>query len=179
MITVFYAHPYPRRSRACAALLSAIDERPGVQVRSLYELYPDFDIDPIAEREALARSDAVVWLHPLYWYTVPSLMKHWFDHVLVKGWAYGEGGDKLHGKPCLWVATTGADGDDYRPGGKHEHAFEAFVPVVEQTARFCGMQWQEPLIVHGAHHIPDEVLLGAGERLRARLDALEAGAKVP
>jgi glutathione-regulated potassium-efflux system ancillary protein KefF len=173
MITVFYAHPYPRRSRACAALLSSIDGMEGVEVRSLYDLYPDFDIDAKAERAALARSAAIVWLHPLYWYTVPSLMKHWFDHVLVRGWAYGEGGDKLHGKPCLWVATTGADEAQYRLEGAHAHPFAAFVPVVEQTARFCGLRWQEPIIVHGAHHVSDEVLVAAGQRLRARLDTLE------
>lgn len=153
-------------------LLSGIEDLEGVKVRSLYDLYPDFDIDGRAERAALQDAQAVVWMHPLYWYTVPGMMKHWFDQVLVKGWAYGEGGTRLAGKRCLWVATTGSDEEAYRPGAAHGHEFAAFVPVVEQTARFCGMEWQEPFIVHGAHHIPDESLVAAGRKLRARMTSL-------
>ena len=107
MILVVYAHPYPARSRACAALLEAIRGAERVEVRSLYDLYPDFDIDGDAERHALEGARLVVWLHPFYWYSVPALMKHWFDHVLIKGWAHGEGGRALAGKDCLWVTTTG------------------------------------------------------------------------
>ena len=50
---VILAHPYPDRSRANRALVRALDGLPGVAVRSLYDLYPDFAIDVEAEREAL------------------------------------------------------------------------------------------------------------------------------
>jgi glutathione-regulated potassium-efflux system ancillary protein KefF len=170
MITLIYAHPYPSRSRACAALLSEIEDVPGLAVRSLYDLYPDFDIDVPAEQAALEASKLVVWLHPTYWYTTPGLMKHWFDEVLAKGWAY-DGGTSLVGKDCLWVTTAGGSLADYAPEGSHGHGFEAFVPVVEQTARFCGMNWLEPFVVHDAHAVPDEELREAGRRVRARLEA--------
>ena len=98
MILVILAHPYPRRSRACAALVEAIRDLPGLEVRSLYDLYPDFDVDRAAEQAALERARLVVWLHPLFWYTVPALMKHWLDEVLVRGFAYGPGGTALAGK---------------------------------------------------------------------------------
>jgi glutathione-regulated potassium-efflux system ancillary protein KefF len=141
---------------------------PGVEVRSLYDLYPDFDINAAAEREAMERAKLVVWLHPLYWYTVPALMKLWFDEVLLGGWAHGKGGTALRGKDCLW-ATTAGDTQAYSVAGKHAHPFEAFIPVVEQTARYCGMNWLEPFVVHGAHEISDDELKAAGGRLRARL----------
>ena len=175
MIVVIHAHPYPSRSRACAALVEAIRGLPQLEMRALYDLYPDFDVDPAAEQAALARAGLVVWLHPLYWYTVPGLMKHWFDEVLVGGWAHGEGGTALAGKDCLWV-TTGGDALAYTPEGRHAHPFAAFVPVVEQTARYCGMNWLEPFVVHGAHEVPDEALRQAGRDLRSRLEAWQAGA---
>ena len=176
MITLIYAHPYPSRSRACAALLSGIEDLPGLNVRSLYDLYPDFDIDANAERDALRDARLVVWMHPLYWYTTPAMMKLWFESVLAKGFAYGEGGTRLKGKDCLWVATTGGDEDAYSPTGRHAHEFQSFVPVVEQTARYCGMNWLEPLIVHGSHLVADEALLEAGARLRGRLESAVAKA---
>jgi glutathione-regulated potassium-efflux system ancillary protein KefF len=175
VITVVYAHPYPGRSRANAALLRAIRDLPGLQVRSLYDLYPDFDIDGDAERNALESSRLVAFMHPLYWYTTTALLKHWFDHVLVRGWAYGKGATGLRGKDCLWIVTAGGDADAFDEGGRHGQPFSAFVPVVEQTARYCGMNWLEPFLLEGAHEIPDAELEAAAQRLRERLGAYIAG----
>jgi glutathione-regulated potassium-efflux system ancillary protein KefF len=174
MIVVLYAHPYPHYSRACATLLEAIRDLPGVQVRSLYDTYPDFDIDVDSERAAMDAAQLVVWMGPFYWYTVPALLKHWFEVVLVKGWAYGAGGTALRGKDCLWVATTGGDEGSFSPAGEHAHAFEAFAPVVEQTARFCGMNWLPPFVLHGAHRVRETALREAGVRLRAQLEGWAA-----
>jgi putative NADPH-quinone reductase len=179
MILLVYAHPYPHRSRACAAMLSAIEDLPEVTVRSLYELYPDFDVDAEAEQAALLEADAIVWMHPIYWYTAPALMKQWFEKVLVSGFAYGEGGSRLAGKPVLWVATTGGDEAAFSAEGRHHHAFADFVPVMAETALYCGLAWQEPFVLQGAHQVPDAALLEAGQSLRARLQALQAASGAP
>jgi glutathione-regulated potassium-efflux system ancillary protein KefF len=169
MIALIYAHPYPDRSRAGRALLEAVHALPGVEVRSLYNLYPDFGIDVEAEQEALTRAETIVWQHPLYWYSVPGLLKHWFDKVLAHGWAYGEGGKALHGKRCLWVTTTGGDAASFSPAGMHQHPFVDFVPPVEQTARFCGMEWLAPIQIHGAHRVSVHALRELAEGYRQRL----------
>ena len=162
MILVLHAHPYPRNSRACAALLASMREIKGVEVRSLYDLYPDFDIDVAAEHAALERADVVVLLHPLYWYAVPAILKHWIDTVLFEDWAHAErGGSKLRGKDCHWVVTTGDD-EAYGPG--------APTPVIEEIARACGMNWHEPFIVGNADRLSDDDLRREGARLRERLD---------
>jgi glutathione-regulated potassium-efflux system ancillary protein KefF len=109
---------------------------------------------------------------------VPALLKHWFEVVLVKGWAYGPGGTALQGKDCLWVSTTGGESDAFTPSGKHAHPFEAFAPVVEQTARFCGMNWLPPFTLHGAHQVRETVLREAGVELRERLEAWAAALRV-
>jgi glutathione-regulated potassium-efflux system ancillary protein KefF len=158
MILVVYAHPYPSRSRACAALLSAIKDHPGVDVRSLYELYPDFDIDGEAERSALDQAALLVWLHPLYWFGVPALLKHWLDHVLADVWS-SQPGDSLKGKDCVWVSTAAGTDD-----------VSAFEAPLRQTAIHCGMTWLEPFHVDGRREVADEALREAGRKLRARLD---------
>jgi glutathione-regulated potassium-efflux system ancillary protein KefF len=174
MTLVVLAHPYPDRSRANRALIHALDGLTGVEVRSLYDLYPDFAIDAAAEREALAAASLVVWQHPLFWYSVPALLKLWFEKVLTPGWAWGHGGTALRGKRCLWVVTTGGDALDYSPSGIHRHPLEAFVPSVRQTAEFCGMVWLEPLVVQEARQLDAEALAEWGLRYRARLAALAA-----
>ena len=163
MILVIHAHPYPGTSRAGAALLAAIRDLPGLEVRSLYDLYPDFDIDVAAEQAALDRADVVALMHPLHWYAVPAMLKHWFDTVLLEDWAHVERASaKLRGKDCQWIVTTG-DEESYGPG--------APTPVVEQIARACGMKWLEPFIVGSADRLSAEELREKGRALRARLES--------
>jgi glutathione-regulated potassium-efflux system ancillary protein KefF len=172
VILLLYAHPYPSRSRACAALLSALEGMPGLEVRTLYDLYPDFDIDVDAEQAAISRADAVIWMHPMYWYSAPALLQHWFEKVMVHGFAYGAEGSRVAGKPVLWVTTTGGDEGAFSTEGRHHHDFSAFVPAMEQTARYCGLDWREPFMLHGAHLVPDGKLLEAGAVLRRRIESL-------
>lgn len=169
MILIIYAHPYPQHSRASRALLSAARELSDVQVRSLYDMYPDFDIDVDAEQAALLDAKLVVWLHPVYWYSAPGMLKHWFDVVLARGWAYGTGGEALTGKQCLWVATTGGTPETYTSDGAHHRSFTDFAAPIEQTARFCGMHWLEPFTLHGAHVVSDAELAQAAAAFRQRL----------
>ncbi|MBC8133094.1 MAG: NAD(P)H-dependent oxidoreductase [Deltaproteobacteria bacterium] len=174
-INLVHCHPYPDRSRAGRILLDAVRDLPGVKVRSLYKLYPDFDIDVEAEQQALVAADIIVWQGPFYWYGVPALLSLWFEKVLSEGWAYGAGTRALQGKTALWATTTGAPDSAYQPGGVHGHTFETFIPAISQTARFCGMNWVDPpVVVHGAHRIGDGDLRQAAQTYRARLEALAA-----
>jgi glutathione-regulated potassium-efflux system ancillary protein KefF len=173
-IVLIYAHPYPNRSRAGRTLLAAVSSLDGIKVRSLYERYPDFSIDVEAEQAALTGASLVIWQHPVYWYGPPPLLSLWFEKVLARGWAYGKGGEALRGKACLWVPTTGGDRDAYRAGGMHGFPFERFSAPVEQTARFCGMSWQTPVVVHGSHHATDDALRERGQEYRERLEAFIA-----
>jgi glutathione-regulated potassium-efflux system ancillary protein KefF len=171
-VTLVYAHPYPDRSRANLRLLEAVLDLPELEVRSLYDLYPDFGIDVAAEQSALLRADAIVWQHPMYWYSAPGLMKQWFDKVLVRGWAYGEGGTALTGKRCLWAFTTGGDEAAFTPQGIHGHPLADFTHAIEQTARFCGMDWEEPFAVLGAHRLDRTALDARAEEYRIRVAGL-------
>jgi len=157
VILVLYAHPHPDRSIGGKALLEAVRDLPRLEVRSLYDLYPDFAIDAAAERAALATARLVVWQHPMYWYGVPALMKLWFEVVLTEGWAFGTR-QALAGKDCMWVATTGGGPDAFSPNGRHAYPFETFVPPVRQTARYCGMNFLDPVVVHGAHRLDASAL---------------------
>lgn len=172
MILVVSAHPHPDRARANRVLSRAIENLDGVEMRSLYDLYPDFDIDVASERAALDRARVIVFQHPIYWYAPPALFKLWLENVLTAGYAYGDGGRALAGKECVWVVTTGGDEGGYAEEGMHGEPFSAFIAPMRQTARFCGMRWHAPFVVHGAHRIPEHELRDRGERYRALLVSL-------
>jgi len=151
-IVLLLAHPDLAHSRVHAALRAAL-ARDGErwQLRDLYALYPDYDIDVAAEQAALLRARLVVWLHPLHWYGMPPLLKLWLDEVFAYGWAYGPGGTQLAGKDLWLVVSTGGTEASYRPDGHNRFFVDAFWPPYEQTAQLAGMRFLPPLVLHGAH----------------------------
>ena len=155
-VLVLAAHPDWRGSRVNRRLVEAARGVPGVAVRDLYGLYPDFDIDVAAEQRAAAQVALVVLLHPIQWYSMPPLQKLWLDEVLTFGWAYGHGGTALQGRDLWLVATTGGAETAYHPQGYNRYFFDAFLPPYEQTAALCGMRFLPPLVLHGARRAQDE-----------------------
>ncbi|MBT9488653.1 MAG: NAD(P)H-dependent oxidoreductase [Rubrivivax sp.] len=162
-LLILVAHPQIEHSRVAARLMRRAaglhaSLKAGVEVRDLYALYPDYWIDVAAEQAALAAAKLVVWLHPVHWYGMPPLMKLWLDEVFSFGWAYGPGGQALRGKDLWLVASTGGPQDSYQPSGYNRHFFDAFLPPYEQTAALTGLRWLPPLVMHGAHRVPEAEL---------------------
>jgi len=42
------------------------------------------------EMERIERNDATVMIFPVYWWSVPGVLKGWIDRVWNNGWAYGD-----------------------------------------------------------------------------------------
>ncbi|MEQ1565009.1 MAG: NAD(P)H-dependent oxidoreductase [Myxococcota bacterium] len=152
-VLVLFCHPRSDRSRVNAALREAIQDLHGVTVHDLYEAYPDAAIDVVFEQDLLLRHRAIVFQHPFYWYSVPPLLKEWLDVVLEWGFAYGRGGTKLRGKALLQALTTGGGAASYVEGGPNRFTIPQLLAPMEQTAHLCGLEWQEPFVVHGTHRL--------------------------
>jgi glutathione-regulated potassium-efflux system ancillary protein KefG len=174
-ILVLFAHPAHDRSRANRALRAAIEPLAGVTVHDLYETYPDFFVDVRREQRLVEQHDVLVFQHPMYWYNVPALLKEWQDAVLEPGWAYGEGGDKLHGKHFMQALTTGGHAASYRHGGHAHFEIPELLRPFEQMAHYPGMRCLPPFVVHGARLIDEPALEAQAEAYRARVAALAAG----
>jgi glutathione-regulated potassium-efflux system ancillary protein KefF len=157
-ILVLAAHPDWRDPRVNRRLLAAARVAAGVQVRDLYDCYPDYDIDVTAEQALAARARLIVLLHPIQWYSMPALQKLWLDEVLTYGWAYGPAGTALQGKDLWLVATTGGPESSYHPQGYNRYFFDAFMPPYEQTAALCGMRFLPPLVLHGARSASEDTV---------------------
>ncbi len=174
-VLVIFAHPFMERSRVNIKLEAAIQDLPHVDMRALYDLYPDYSIDSLTEQAVVEAHDVVVFQYPLYWYTMPALLKEWLDQVFVSGWAYGQGGDKLNGKGLTCALSTGGSAEAYTPAGDHGHALEAFLLPLVRTAAFSGMTWHAPFVVHDAHNLADSALEQHAKRYRAFLMQLQQG----
>jgi putative NADPH-quinone reductase len=157
-ILVYFAHLDIERSLINRTLCKAVNTLSHVNFRDLHELYPDFFIDIRTEQALLRSADLIVFQHPIYWYAAPAIFKHFQDTVLTEGFAFGRGGDVLHGKDFLLVASTGAAVEEYQPGGIHHYRFEELIRPIEQSTRFCGMRFLPPLVLHGGHGLSQDVI---------------------
>lgn len=175
-VLLVLAHPAYERARVNPALVAAA-ESAGAVVHDLYEAYPDFLIDVEAEQARLLEHDVICLQFPFLWYSVPSLLKEWLDLVWLHGFAYGEGGTRLGGKRMLVATTTGASASAYGPGGGHRYSISEFLRPLEQTARLCGLRWQEPFVVHTSHALSEAELARCADRYGRRLAELSAGAR--
>jgi glutathione-regulated potassium-efflux system ancillary protein KefG len=171
-ILVIMCHPALEHSRVNQRLIFEAQSHAHTVVHDLYERYPDFHINVKWEQEHLTGFDAIVFQHPLYWYSCPSLMKEWMDLVLSYHYAYGPNGYALAGKRWCQVVSAGGNGESYTDTGMHQAHMDTFLMPFKMTATFCQMHYRSPLIIYNAHKISSQTLEAAALEYKAVLDAL-------
>ncbi|MCK4748490.1 MAG: NAD(P)H-dependent oxidoreductase, partial [Bacteroidales bacterium] len=171
-ILVLFAHPAMHKSRVNRRLIDSIKDIEDVAVHDLYEKYPDFHIDVNREQQLLLEHDIIVWQHPFYWYSSPSLLKEWIDLVLQHGFAYGKSGTALRGKQVLTAITTGGRREVYQDAAMNEFSIPQFLAPFDRTARLCNMDYLPPFVVHGTHLLNEEEMDAAALNYRSLLISL-------
>lgn len=171
-ILVLFVHPVMHKSRIHKRLNESIKNMEGITFHNLYEAYPDFHIDVNREQQLLLAHDIIVWQHPFYWYSAPSLLKEWIDLVLQHGFAYGRKGTALQGKQVLSAITTGGRMEAYQSGGMNEYSIPQFLAPFNRTARLCKMDYLPPFVVHGTHLLEEDGIEYAARNYRSLLISL-------
>ncbi len=169
-----YFHPSSRTSQHNFPLYLKIKETPKILSRDLYAEYPDFSISVEKEKSLLSSCQGVIFQHPLYWYSCPSLMKEWMDRVLELGWAYGPGGDALRGKKWIHLISTGGPEQAYQRSGYNEFELLELLRPYERTARLCQMTPLRPLVAFATPTSPPLIHTVYSELMRLLEDPLSA-----
>ncbi|MCP2072394.1 UNVERIFIED_ORG: NAD(P)H dehydrogenase (quinone) [Pseudomonas lini] len=81
--------------------------------------------DVLAEQGRIERADALVLVYPIYWWSMPALLKGWIDRVFSNGWAFDFSLDqplrkKLQRLRVHLVEVGGADADAFLRHGYGE-----------------------------------------------------------
>lgn len=154
-------------------LVYALEQR-HAQERSA--LAPDID----AELHKLIRADLIILSFPLFWFSVPAILKGWIDRVMVSGICYGgkrfydRGG--LRGKRMLAAFTLGGSEHMFGPDALHGEIEVMLRPLLRGTFYYVGCTVLPPFIAWHVPYIKDEVrsaYLAAYRRYLAGLDDLE------
>lgn len=146
---IILAHPDITHSNISKTWITSLNEKnPEIKVHNIYELYPDWQIDTVAEQALLEEYDRVIFQYPLFWYNMPPLLKKWLDEVFAYGWAYGSTGDKLAGKEFGLAVTTGGIEDVYQES-VYGTISQLLQPMIS-TAKFVNAKYIGQHIFYGA-----------------------------
>lgn len=129
-------------------LVYALEQRHGHETGSLA---PDIR----AELDKLLRADLIILSFPLFWFSVPAILKGWIDRVLISGLCYGgkrfydRGG--LRGKRMMAAFTLGGSQHMFGPEAVHGEIEIMLRPILRGTFYYVGCDVLPPFI---AWHVP-------------------------
>ncbi|XP_056318120.1 NAD(P)H dehydrogenase [quinone] 1 [Danio aesculapii] len=135
--------------------------------------------DDIAEEQhKVEQADLIIFQYPLYWFTVPAIMKGWIDRVLTQGFAFSMQNMYDNGifknKRAMLSFTTGGTESMYRDDSLHGDINVLLWPLQNGVLRFCGFQVLAPQIFWCPAYTPPEgraaMLDGWRERLGGVLE---------
>lgn len=140
--------------------------------------------DISAEQDKLRWADALILQFPLWWFSMPAILKGWVDRVYAYGFAYGVGehsdarwGDRygegsMVGKRAMLVVTTGGWDSHYGPRGINGPMDDLLFPIHHGILYYPGFDVLPPFVVHRTSRIDEVRFTSICEDLGQRLDDL-------
>lgn len=125
------------------------------------------------EQQKVEWCDLMIWQFPLWWFSVPGILKGWVDRVFAMGRFYGAG--RLYeqgvfsGKKALLSLTTGGEEAAYSPGGFNGDIINMLKPIHRGIFRFTGWSVLHPHIVWGPARIGQEARTQELDKWKKRL----------
>jgi NAD(P)H dehydrogenase (quinone) len=106
-----------------------------------------FTDDLSREIDKLLSCDLLILHFPVWWYSVPGMLKGWIDRVFAYGHAYGPNGN-LEGKRGQIVTTVGCFEERFLDlAGRPVE--DCLLHITRGTLEFCGMEAMPPYVIYG------------------------------
>lgn len=113
-----------------------------------------------AEMDKVSACDALIFQFPLWWFSMPAILKGWVDRVLASGYAYGGGRwyDRgvFKGKRAMLSLTTGGGDTYFSSEGLSGDILMQLYPINYGIFRFCGFDVLPPHISFAAARVSPE-----------------------
>lgn len=93
--------------------------------------------DVRVEQRRIEAADLVVLAFPVYWWSLPAVLKGWIDRVFTKGWAFDAPASALAGKAVRLIATGGARAAAYE---KHGYRTAIAAQIEHGVFHFSGIK---------------------------------------
>jgi NAD(P)H dehydrogenase (quinone) len=147
--------------------------------------------DVTDEQAKLLWADALILAFPLWWFSMPAILKGWIDRVYSFGFAYGVGehserrwGDRygegrLAGKRAMLIVPAGGWETHYGPRGINGPIDDLLFPINHGVLFYPGYDVLPPFVTYRADRMDDAGFKDTSDALRDRMRALFTDAPVP
>jgi NAD(P)H dehydrogenase (quinone) len=143
------------------------------------------------EQQKLLWADAVILQFPLWWFSMPAILKGWVERVFAYGFGYGVGehsekrwGDRygegrLAGKRAMLIVTAGGWPEHYSARGVNGPIDDLLFPINHGILYYPGFDVVPPFVVYRADRMSEAEFEATSMRLRERMRTLGATAPIP
>ncbi|MGK9234743.1 NAD(P)H-dependent oxidoreductase [Inquilinus limosus] len=147
--------------------------------------------DVRAEHEKLLWADILILQFPLWWYTMPAILKGWVDRVYAYGFAYGVGehsdrhwGDRFGegtfaGKRAMLIVTTGGWEEHYSGRGVNGPIDDLLFPINHGILYYPGYDVLPPFVTYRVDRLDEAGFEAVAERLRERMRTIATTLPIP
>lgn len=147
--------------------------------------------DVLAEIDKLQRADAILLHFPLWWYSMPAILKGWIDRVFACGFAYGVGehsdakwGERfgegsLAGKRAMVITSTGGWAEHYSARGINGPLDDILFPIQHNILFYPGAEVLPPFVVYQADRLTPAGFPTIEAALRTRMRELFSQSPIP
>ncbi|WP_373045668.1 NAD(P)H-dependent oxidoreductase [Vulgatibacter sp.] len=96
--------------------------------------------DVVREQARIDRADALVLVYPVYWWSMPGLLKGWIDRVFANRWAYdySPATGLVKKLQRLEVHLVGIGGSDERTYVRHGYSAAMKTQIEHGIFDYCG-----------------------------------------
>jgi NAD(P)H dehydrogenase (quinone) len=117
-------------------------------------------LDVQADLDALFRADLLVLSFPLWWFTLPAILKGWLDRVFAMGAVSGGDvgifdGAALAGRRAVVLTTTGGSAETFTHDGAFGDLGDFLFHINRGMLEFVGYDALEPVVTYGPAHLDD------------------------
>ena len=140
--------------------------------------------DIALEQQKLKWADAVILQFPLWWFSMPAILKGWVERVYAYGFAYGVGehsdthwGDRygegaMAGKRAMLIVSTGGWESHYSARGINGPIDDVLFPIQHGVLYYPGFDVLPPFVIHRTSRIDETRFSTICDALGQRLDNL-------
>lgn len=139
--------------------------------------------DIAAEVAHIRSADLLVLVFPVFWFSMPAILKGWIDRVFLSGLFYGgrrvydRGG--MVGKRALVVTSLGGRGHMFGSGALHGDITTMLRPVLQGSLAYVGYEVLSPFVAYHVPYISHTERSGVLRELRGVLQGLDSHPVLP
>jgi NAD(P)H dehydrogenase (quinone) len=141
-------------------------------------------LDISTEQEKLLWADLLILQFPLWWFSMPAILKGWVDRVYAYGFGYGVGehsdqrwGERygegtFKGKRAMLVVTTGGWAPHYSERGVNGRMDDLLFPIHHGVLYYPGFDVLPPFVIYRTGKMDQQRYEQTTAALGVRLDTL-------